>query len=162
MKETISYALDIGGDRYLKEVYLNPAFSRALHLEGLGFESFEITGSSNTSRDVAATPRIDAPGFVQKVMGRSQAYTERGHLASDGVWRYEVKPGAAGGRITIKGALEILPRGGDACDVRFTLEASARIPLVGKKIEAFIIRQFADNLRKQEAFTRRWIAEKYG
>lgn len=163
MEDQIRYSLDIPADRYMKDVFLDPDFTAALHMEGLGFESFRVVdfveAATGVLRIIEAKPRMNAPGFVQKVLGKSQSYREEGRLGEDGIWRYLILPNSAKGRIKIAGVLKAMDT--DAgCSLTFSLEATARIPLVGKKIEAFILKQFADNLRKQEAFTKKWVETK--
>ncbi|MCA9562874.1 MAG: DUF2505 domain-containing protein [Myxococcales bacterium] len=126
----------------------------------MGFKSFEIVSSGEEGgtykRYVKATPTMNAPGFVQKVLGKSQSYEEHGELVGE-VWRYRVTPNSAGGRISINGSLTLESLSDDRCRAKFALEAKASIPLVGKKIESFILGQFEDNLRKQEAFAKAWL-----
>lgn len=161
MTSTHEFEIALDADRYLTDVFFNPDFTRALHLDGLDFESFEVLSRSEDDglikRRLRATPKTSMPKVVRKVFGNSQTYVEDGTQGADKTWRYTISPASAGKRISIQGRLEVQPAGDGRCKPRFTLDVSAKIPMVGGAVEKFILKQFGDNLRKQEAFTRKWV-----
>lgn len=159
---SVSFELKISPDEYVKGVYLDPDFTRALYDEGLAFVQYsevELHRSEDGSvrRHLRLTPPSNAPKVVQKALGKSQDYDEYGELDTAGRWTYRVVPKTMGNRISVEGSMstQATPAG---CRVTFQATFSVSIFGVGSAVERFMAGQFEDNLQKQEAFTRRWLA----
>ncbi|MFT7622580.1 MAG: hypothetical protein ACI9WU_001753 [Myxococcota bacterium] len=161
-RRTHGFELPVDADRWLS-VYLDDAYTRALHVEGLSFERFELLESRSEGdlvvhRRVQATPPMDAPRVVQKALGGAQQYEERGNLdLPSRTWRYTVIPAAMADKITITGLHRVVALGPDRCRAEFEAEFAVSIFGVGRAIERFMAGQFDDNIRRQETFARQYL-----
>lgn len=161
--ERMSFEVALPADRYLREVLLDEAFTEALYREGLEFPDYEVLQWSRgdggaVDRRLRLCPPSNAPRVVQKVLGRSQQYEERGRFdPSDAVWRFEVIPAAMSNRIQVRGTQRARALGDDRCRVEIELTVGVSILGVGGAIEKFMASQFADHTARQRTFTERWL-----
>ena len=159
-----SFELPIEADAYLRGVFLNEDFAREMHLRGLEFEHFEVlefetAPSGEVRRRLRVRPRMNAPAAVRKVLGGTQQYEESGRLAPGSRdWIYGVVPSTLQNRISIAGTQRVEPVQAASCRVTFEIRFEVRMLGVGRAIERFMADQFEDNLKRQEAFTRQWLA----
>lgn len=165
--ETRSFDLPIAADRYLAEVFLDATFTERLYRDGLGFADYEVLehrpgdGGALTRRLRLCPPMGGAPRVVQKVLGKTQEYEERGQLAPRGdTWRFEVIPATMARRISVTGTQRAEPAGEGRCRVVVELSVTVSIMGVGGAIEKFMMGQFTDHIAKQRAFTERWLADR--
>ncbi len=165
--ETRSFELPIAADRYLAEVFLDATFTEQLYREGLGFADYEVlehrpgSGGALTRRLRLCPPMHNAPKVVQKVLGKTQEYEERGQLASGAdAWRFEVIPATMAKRISVTGSQRAEPAGDGRCRVVVELKVKVSIMGVGGAIEKFMMGQFTDNIAKQRTFSERWLASR--
>ena len=165
MDSSVSYRFDLDPVTYMREVYLNPEFVRALYLEGLGFEAAEVLDQSESGgvirRKLRVCPKMNAPSVVRKVLGGTQEYVEDGHLDASGlVWSYTVTPATMAKKMSIGGDQRVSANG-DGCTATFNAYFRAKIIGVGGAIEKFMVSQFRDNLEAQNTFTKRWISQHF-
>jgi hypothetical protein len=103
----------------------------------------------------------DLPGFMKKIIGAANYYIETRD------WNFETftnnwfeTPGYAAGKADIKGTFKIVAEGESACrrvvDGVFTIS----IPLLGKKIEEYVVGETQESFRRVTEFARKWISEK--
>ena len=156
------FPLPIAADRYLQEVYLDPEFTASLYRDGLGFSVYETLSLDRdadggvTSRRMRLSPPSNAPKVVQKVLGATQEYEERGRLDGD-TWRFEVIPATMASRISVQGSQRAEPAGDGRCRVEVELCVAVKILGVGGAVERFMLSQFGDNIARQQTFTQRWL-----
>ena len=162
MRTEIRYTYATTPDRFWA-TYLSEDHVRRMYDEGLGAEWLridELTGdvSGTLRRRLECSPRVDANAVARKVFGSRQRFVEEGSWdAGEQVWRYRVIPSMQARRVHITGRVSALAVD-SGVEVTYRLDVEARLPLVGKPIEAFITRQFRDNLAKQFRFTQGYIA----
>ena len=164
MKCTIRASFPISPETYLHEVYLTAEFTRAMYIDGLGFESAEIISQDDSGgllkRKLRVRPTMNAPKIVRKALGATQEYVETGELDAHGIWHYEVTPATLASKISITGEQRVIAKEG-GCEAIFDADFVVRIFGVGGIIEKFMVGQFEENLAKQTTFTHRWIAERF-
>lgn len=162
---TTSFELEADAEHYFRRVYLDAEFARRMYLEGLGFLAYELleweeSPDGVARRRIRVCPSSTAPRVVQKVLGSSQEYEERGETDPRGlVWRYQVIPKTLASKISVRGTQRVEALAPGRCRAHFEATFTAGIFGVGGAIERFMAAQFDDNLARQRAFTQRWLAD---
>ncbi len=139
-------------------LYFDPAFTRRLHLEGLGATSVEVVSEDGGAggavrRQLRYGQRPDAPGPVRKLFGDEVVTTEDGVFDPQaGVWRFTLTPGKLADKTTLHGTMRLTEQSAGSSDQEFTLEAKVRILGVGAIVEKFIERQARESQAKAAAF----------
>lgn len=110
---------------------------------------------------VKITPSSDLPAFMKKVVGGSNSYVETREWDYEKmVNRWSEKTGFAQDKVDIRGTFTIRPSGDTTCIRAVDGDVTVRVPLIGKKIEGFIIDSTKETFRKSTAFTKRWLKDK--
>lgn len=110
---------------------------------------------------VKMIPSSDLPSFMKRVVGGSNSYVETREWDFEKMEnRWSEKTGFAQDKVDIRGTFTIRPSGDGACTRTVEGDVTVRVPLIGKKIEAFIIDSTKESFRKTTAFTKRWLKEK--
>lgn len=96
------------------------------------------------------------PSFMKKIFSGRQRLVDRQAWTSEGGARisdWTVQLGD-GKRIQLRGRLTLAPGAAGGCDYTETFSASASIPLVGGRVEKFVLGETESSIRKQIDFTR--------
>src|SRR5690606_20319728 len=106
------------------------------------------------------SPQTELPGFMKKVVSGRNDYQEvrtwsRKKLGNT----WEIEPTFGGGKVDIKGTLTIKPKGDKQCVRLIEGDFKVGIPLIGKKIESFIIKQTEESFQRNAKFVRQYISE---
>ena len=147
----------------LMDLILDSSFDgevmRAIGMRKEVIEDREIEGGK--VEVVRMIPSTDLPSFMKKVVGGSNEYTETRTWTFDKMMNtWSEKTGFAQDKIDIRGTFVIKPAGDGACTRVVEGDFSVRIPLVGKKIEEFIIERTKESFQRSTAFTKKWIKDK--
>src|SRR5690242_3154323 len=87
---TASVVLPCGRDTFWK-VFLSPDYARALYLEELRYKALEVLESTETSRKLRVTPRVNMPGPIEKLIGDTFTYEDHGTLDRERhVWTWQM------------------------------------------------------------------------
>jgi hypothetical protein len=97
------------------------------------------------------------PSFMKKIFsGRSrlidrQTWSQEGgaHISD---WTVQLGDGK---RIQLRGRLTLAPAAGGGCDYTEAFSASASVPLIGGRIEKYVLGETEASIRKQIEFTRK-------
>ena len=149
--------------RRFLELILDPEFDKAAFDEiNMKKEYLEVRETPNgLYQKIRMIPTRDLPGFMKKIVGKSNHYTEIREWDFDKMMNnWSEKAGFVTNKIDISGDFHIYPEGENAC--RRTVDGifTVKIPLIGSKIEKFIIKQTTESFRHATAFTKRWLKEK--
>ncbi len=145
------------------ELLASQEFDNAL-MDGIGVGktilSFEETDEGSSLR-VKLAPKVDLPRFMKKVIGGAYEYTElrvwtRANLGN--TWKIE--PTFKAGKVDINGTLTITPDGDGRCLRVVEGTFSVGLPLIGGKIEKFIIKQTEESFAKNATYTTKYLADK--
>jgi uncharacterized protein DUF2505 len=163
MKLTVHHAINCTPEAFW-ELYLDPDFTRRLHLEGLGSTSVEVL-SQETDADGIVRRRLrygqrpDAPGPVRKLFGDEVVTTEDGTFdPARGLWSFTLIPGTLADKTNLHGTMRLREASGGASDQEFTLEAKVKMLGVGGIVEKFIERQARDSQAKAAAYVNQQLA----
>ncbi|MBX7083970.1 MAG: DUF2505 domain-containing protein [Nannocystaceae bacterium] len=143
-------------------LYLDPAFTRTLLLEGLGFGTAEIEPvvdrDGKRSRSMRVQPKLELPAAVAKVLGPKLGYTETGRLdVARSEWSYEIAMSVLTERIRLGGRMKVEPLGERRCHRTSVLWVEVRILGVGGLIEKAAEKNMRDGWEKAAVWVADWI-----
>lgn len=146
------------------KIFLDKNFNEELFRKQMGFPEFTIQSQNETdtqaTRTVKATPKIDMPGPVKKVMGDSFSYVETGTLdKKTGTWRFKIVPSAMADKIRNEGTMRIEPIGSDKVRRIAEINVEAKIFMIGGLIEGNAEKALRDGWDKAALFMNQWIKD---
>ncbi len=104
-------------------------------------------------------PNVKIPAFVSAMIS-STAYIETDHLVwSTNSMDISIEYPRLRDRFSMKGQYIVAPLGDKRCRREFRGEIKVSAPLVGGKIEKYIMEQMRDSYDKASQVTRDWIAK---
>jgi hypothetical protein len=146
------------------KTFFDPAFNTALYHQTLAFPAWEVTELRETAtglvRRVAATPKVDLPGPVVKLIGPNLRYTEEGtfeRAASTFTWVMKVS--AMADKIDNGGKLRV--EAGSApgeCRRIVDLHTSANIFMIGSLMESTTEKSLREGWEASAKFHNEWLA----
>lgn len=150
------------------ETYWKLNFDRevndALYKGALHFPDYTVLELKDTDaqifRRTVATPKMEVPAAVQKVLGSNFKYTEETTWdKKTGRSSFKGIPSTMPDKLLTNGVMTIAPVGADRCrrTVDFTVEA--KVMLVGGLLESTAEKQLRDAYDKNAAFISKWIAD---
>jgi Protein of unknown function (DUF2505) len=163
-KFTMTHEINADADTFWK-VFLDKEFNEKLYTGPLGFPEFKVVEQNETdtgySRKVAAMPKMDVPGAVQKLIGSGFRYTEEGTMAkSERVWRWKMTPSTLADKLFTSGLVRLEPLAGGSKVRRIAdMNVEAKIFGVGGLIEGTAEKQMREGWDKSAAFMNKWLAE---
>ena len=95
---------------------------------------------------VARVKDLDVPAYVKKAIGDSYAVESTLWRRESNRWVAEYTIEASGIPVKAKGRSELAP-GGRGCKYTSTFEITAKVPLIGAKLEAMAAEGFEEQLR---------------
>jgi hypothetical protein len=146
------------------QVSMDPAYLRALFLDGLGFNGFEVLEISATTRKLRVVPRMNLPEPLAKIVGDAFAYEEHGELdrgRSEWKWRM-VQPRNARlpELIGTSGTVRVEPIGDGQCRRTDELILEGKLFGLGRIIEAAAEKEARAAWGKEPPFFARWLERK--
>jgi len=122
-------------------IFLDDAFERELYRDGLRFPGYELLENRESDgeiiRRIRVVPRLDLPGPVEKLLGKSFAYTEEGSFDRKAqVWRSKFIPSVLVDRLTSTVVVRAEPAGEGRCRRTVDYAVEARIFGVGGMVES--------------------------
>jgi hypothetical protein len=161
MNFNFSHEFDIDVASYWK-IFLSPEFNQDMFLNELKMRKYELLEMKDDGkkmhREQLAEPSTPIPGFLQSIV-KSTGYTEIDDLDwSTNVMRVRIETAMFKDRFSMFGDYVVTPLdGGKRCRREFKGEVKVSVPLVGGKIEKFMMEQMRDSYDVAARCTRRWI-----
>jgi hypothetical protein len=158
-KLTRTWTLPCSAARYW-DIFSDEAYSRALYLEGLRFKDFRVLAGDPSARRLYLSPRINAPGPVQKLMGDSFAYEQHGRLdRAAGLWSWKmVHPGGKKGMVSSEGTIRVIDAGAGQCTRSDEVTITGNVFGVGGLIESAAESELKSSWDAELAFFKTWLA----
>lgn len=162
---TASVVLPCARDTFWK-VYLSAEYARALYLDELRYKALELLESTDTSRKMRVTPRLNLPGPIEKLIGDSFVYEDHGTLDRERhVWTWSmVQPATlpAGAKprkniVTTRGKVRVEALGDRQCRRTDELVIEAHVFGLGGVIESAAEKEARAAWPKEFAFLTRWV-----
>ena len=124
---------------------------------------FEKTGEGNDLvivREQRLTPKREVPKVLQTLVKGAITYVEKNNYrAADSAMKTVTIPSFGADRIDNHGLYRVEPRGDDKCARIWEGHCSARIALLGGKLEKFLVGEIKESYRKATEFTRSYHAK---
>lgn len=140
----------------------DPEFLRR-RAEALGERDIAVTVDRTSGQlkiEIKREVEQNLPSFMKKIFSGRQTLIDRqawksesGAHISD--WTVQLGDGK---RIQLRGSLTLAPAAGGGCDYTEAFTASASIPLIGGRIEKFVLGETESSIRKQIEFTRKELS----
>jgi hypothetical protein len=161
----IRHTLNIGAEDFWSKVFFDQEFNKRLHLEKLGFKSFEVLEERDEPdgsriRKVRTEPKAEAPAAVKKLVGDSISYVENGRFDPKSKrYKFSVEPSKLADKIKTQGELWVEPKGDKQCERIVKLDIEVKIFGVGKMVENFIENQTRSSYDIAARFTNEWVEQ---
>ena len=156
----ISHDFDIDVAGYWK-IFLSDEFSKEMFAD-LKMRSYQILKKEDDGKRFVRVQKLDPtspiPGFLTKIL-KSTEYTEYDDLVWEtNTMKVDIKPSMLSDRFDMKGDYTVSPLdGGKRCRRDFKGNVKVSIPLIGGRIETYMIDEMKRNYDLAAATTRRWI-----
>jgi hypothetical protein len=162
-KFTVTHEIRCNVDTFWK-TFFDKDFNVRLYTQALAFPDFKITeqtdDGSRVARKVAAQPKMDVPGPVQKLIGPGFRYTEEGSMnKAEGIWRWKMIPSTLADRLFTSGTVRVEAIGDDKVRRIAEMEIQAKIFAVGGLIESSAEKQMRDGWDRSATFMNKFIEE---
>jgi hypothetical protein len=109
-------------------------------------------------RDVKLEPEMEVPSWASSVV-RSTGYTEHDVLHRDrSAMDVTIEPELLKERFQLSGVFKVTPLGAGRCRREFSGEIQISVPLLGGKIERFMVDRMREGYDAAALLTREWIA----
>lgn len=135
----------------------DPDFLRR-RAEALGEKEIAVTvdrASGQLAIEIKREVEQNMPSFMKKLFAPRQTLIDHQTWKSEGGahisdWTVQVGDGK---RIQLRGRLTLAPAAGGGCDYTEAFTATASIPLIGGRIEKYVLGETEASIRKQIEFT---------
>ena len=165
MKYVIEDEFDISVARYW-DMFFDEAYNAALWpvlKVDWDLKRFDKKGEGDTlviDREAELTPHRQPPRALQKLISTTIKYVETNvYTAANSEMTTNITPNFMADRITNKGLYRLVPLGDDRCKRVWEGVCEAKIPLLGGRVEDFLVGEVKETYRTATDFTRKWIAE---
>jgi hypothetical protein len=119
---------------------------------------FQETPTGHRAR-LKLSPPTSLPGFMQSLVKSNHYGEAREWFVSDLRCDWRIEPAFAADKVDIKGVLKVVPTGDTSCKRIVDGTFSVRLPLIGGKVEAFIIKQTQDTFDQVAQFIHGYLRE---
>lgn len=165
MKYTIEDTFDVSADRYW-EAFFSEEYNAALwpyldiEHQQLKFEKKGEGEDLVIDRESRHTPKRDVPGFLKKFIDDKISYMEKNHfVARENKMDTVTISSFMADKIDNHGVYRLEEVGPNKVKRIWEGVCECRVPLVGGKIEKYLVDEIRESYRKATEFTRRWHAE---
>ena len=162
---------EIGGDyrvseeQFWSDVFFEPEFVNALHLDGLAYKRIEIVDDTTEpdgtrERILLAYPTFEVPGPLRRVLGSEIHYRELGSFDPDTrIWSTHTTLPRLGDKLLVRADMSFMDTGPGRC--RRSVEFDVRIKVfgLGRILESFVKRTVSDAYEQARVFTNAWTDE---
>jgi hypothetical protein len=164
MNFNFSHEFDVDVPTYWK-IFLSPEFNQDMFLNDLRMREYKVVEHTDDGKKMhrvqTLEPTTPIPGFLQSII-KQTGYTEIDDLDyATNVMRVKIETQMFRDKFSMWGDYVVTPiDGGKRCRREFKGEVKVSVPLVGGKIEKYMMEQLRDSYDLAARCTRRWI-EKY-
>ena len=161
-KFTVTHEINCNVDTFWK-TFLDKDFNDQLYKGTLGFPDFKVTEQTEDDtravRRVSATPKMEVPGPVQKLLGSNFRYTEDGSMTKpERIWRWKMTPSTLADKLLTSGTIRAEAIGDNKTRRVAEMVVEAKIFGLGGLIESSAEKQLRDGWDKSAAFMNKYLA----
>jgi len=159
---TMQHELDCTPERFW-QLFFDRDFNEKL-FAALEFPEWKLLDQRDEEKEIVrivkATPKMEAPGPVAKVLGSSFGYTEESRFdKATKTQRFVIKPTTMADKLRNEGTVRCEPVGEGRCRRVVEVLAEAKIFGVGGMIESSLEKSFRTGWQKSADFINRWVKE---
>lgn len=139
-------------------------FNDALYKGALGFPDYNVQelrdSETETFRRTVATPKMEVPAAVQKVLGSNFKYTEETTWDKrSGRATFKGIPSSMPDKLLTNGTMRVEAVGADRSRRIVDFVVDAKVMLIGGLLESTAEKQMRDAYDKNATFMNKWIAD---
>lgn len=164
MNFNFAHDFDIDVANYWK-IFLSPEFNQDMFMNELRMREYKVLemrdDGTRMHRVQTLEPNTPIPSFLQSIV-KSTGYTETDDLEwSRNVMRVKIDTVMFKDRFSMWGDYIVSPLdGGKRCRREFKGEVKVSIPLIGGKVEKYMMEQIRDSYDIAARCTRKWIEKR--
>jgi hypothetical protein len=145
------------------QVFLDREFNEAVY-KALDFPAWKLLEQKETETEIVrhlkATPKLDAPAAVTKLLGASFGYDEEGRFDKAAkTWKFVMKTNTLSEKLRNEGKVRIEARGEGKCTRVVDIVTEAKVFGVGGLIEGAFEKSLRGAWQKSADFMNRWLKE---
>jgi hypothetical protein len=159
---TMRHDLDCDCDTFWR-LFFEKDFNEKL-FKALEFPEWKLIDTKETDkeiiRNVKATPKMDAPAPVVKLLGSSFGYDEEGRYdKATKTHKFIIKPNVMTEKLRNEGTVKCEPRGDGKSTRVVEIIAEAKVFGLGGMIESSIEKSFRTGWQQSADFINKWVKE---
>ena len=159
---TMRHELDCDCDRFWA-LFFDKDFNEQL-FKALEFPMWKLVDTKETDteiiRTVKATPKMEAPAAVAKLLGSSFGYDEEGRYdKAKKTLKFIIKPNTLTEKLRNEGTVKCEPRGEGKSTRVVEITAEAKVFGVGGMIESSFEKSFKVGWQKSADFINQWVKD---
>jgi hypothetical protein len=161
---TLRHEFDCTTDMFWT-IFFDKDFNLALFRDTLDFSRFEVLEQRETDKEiirrVSASPKLDVPAPVAKLLGPGFSYVEEGTFdRASKRWQWKTIPSAMKDKLRQTGTVVAEEAGESRCRRVAHIEAEAKIFGIGGMVESTLEKSLRAGWDKSADFMRTWIKDK--
>jgi hypothetical protein len=159
---TMKHELDCDCERFWK-LFFEAEFNEAL-FKALEFPAWKLVDSKETDKEIVrtvkATPKMEAPAPVAKLLGSSFGYEEEARYdKASKTLKFVIKPNVMTDKLRNEGTVTCEPRGEGKSTRVVTILAEAKVFGLGGVIESSFEKSFRTGWQKSADFINKWVKD---
>lgn len=163
IKFTLTHEINCDVETFWK-LFFDKEFNDQLYKGALGFTKYDVIESKDSDkqlvRKVAATPKVDLPGPIAKLMGPGFGYTEDGVLdKASKRWTWTMTTSTMSDKLKQSGLLLAQAAGEGKCKRVAEITGEAKVFGLGGMIESTIEKELRAGWDRSAEFMNKWIRE---
>jgi hypothetical protein len=156
------HELDCDCDRFWK-LFFDKEWNEAL-FKSLEFPEWKLVDQRETDKEIIriikATPKMEAPGPVKKLLGSKFGYDEEGRFdKATKKHKFVIKPNVLTDKLRNEGTVQCEPRGEGKSTRVVEIIAEAKVFGVGGMMEASFEKSFRVGWQASADFINKWVKE---
>jgi hypothetical protein len=163
MNFNFAHEFDIDVANYWK-IFLSPEFNQDMFMNELRMKKYTVLEQTDDGKKMHRVqelePSVPIPGFIASVV-KSTGYKEIDDLDwSTNTMRVNIETAMFKDRFNMHGDYKVTALdGGKRCRREFRGEVKITVPLIGGRIEKYMMEQMRDSYDAAARCTRRWIED---
>jgi hypothetical protein len=162
-KFTFTHEIDCEPETFWK-VFFDKSFNEQLFTKALEFPAYAMVEQREDDRQiyrkVAATPKLNVPGPVAKVLGANMSFVEEGTFDKTAKrWHWTMTPSAMADKIRNEGTVRVEPAGEGRCRRITDVTFEAKVFGIGGMIESSAEKNMREAWDTSAAYMTQWVKD---
>lgn len=161
---TMTHEFDCTPDVFWKDLNFNKEMNEAMY-KHLGFPEYQLLEQRETDGEIfrrtVATPKMDVPGPLQKLLGSNFKYTEETRYdKKTGRATFKGIPSTLADKMITEGVIRLEPIGANRCRRVIDVTVEAKIFGVGGLMESTAEKNIRQSYDTSARFMNQWVTQK--